>query len=332
MKRNGIAIIAFTENGSKLAERIRNSLSEKVFSCEKKIQARDFVCEYFKTAEAIIFIGACGICVRMIATLIETKDADPAVLVIDEKGRFVISVLSGHLGGANALAVKISKILDAQPVITTATDINGKFAVDIWTKNNGCRISDLSKIKYISGAILRGDGIGFLCDDFPVSGTLPFKLDSNKPECGICVGLSADPSPWIKTMNVIPQIITIGIGCRRGVDPDKLSEFVKSELQANGISPLSVEAIASIDIKRDEPAIIKLSEEYDVPLVTYTPEELMSTTGDFSHSDMVEKTTGADNVCERACVRQSDGKLILKKTAKDGMTLAAAVRDWRCEF
>ena len=133
---------------------------------------RDWTGRRFAQSDAIIFIGACGIAVRSIAPFVSSKKTDPAVVVIDEQGKFAISLLSGHIGGANELTEEISNLLHATPVITTATDINNKFAVDVFAKTNGCYISDMTMAKEISAALVNGNSVGF-ASDFPWVGEIP---------------------------------------------------------------------------------------------------------------------------------------------------------------
>ena len=179
-----ICIIAFTDNGNKTAERIKNiletsSLDDSAHSFEESYSGYDhyfvdllekncnkkaYVADNFNAYDAFVFIGATGIAVRYIAPYIKSKDVDPAVIVLDEHGNFVIPLLSGHLGGANELANIIAEELNATPVITTATDINSKFAVDLWTKNTNQSIIDISKIKDVSAAILKDEQIGLYSD------------------------------------------------------------------------------------------------------------------------------------------------------------------------
>lgn len=136
---------------------------------------RDWTGRRFAESDAIIFIGACGIAVRSIAPFVSSKKTDPAVVVIDEQGKFAISLLSGHIGGANELTEEISNLLHATPVITTATDINNKFAVDVFAKTNGCYISDMTMAKEISAALVNGNSVGF-ASDFPWVGEIPKEL------------------------------------------------------------------------------------------------------------------------------------------------------------
>ena len=160
------ALFAFSRGGCATARRILAALPEETWMCYTmpRFEEPGFlpldraiydVC--FSSMDALIFVGACGIAVREIAPYVKSKKTDPAVVCIDEAGQFVIPLLSGHIGGANALAEKLAEKLDATAVVTTATDVRGKFAVDAWAARHGCAISDMGLAKAVSAAILEKD-------------------------------------------------------------------------------------------------------------------------------------------------------------------------------
>ncbi|MGN0163663.1 MAG: hypothetical protein ACI4EA_08830, partial [Candidatus Ornithomonoglobus sp.] len=157
-----ISIISFTANGDALNKRISEYFADDVvhqtgkYLNPKSCSLAEWTGKAFGKSELIIFVGAAGVAVRAIAPYMVKKDTDPAVLVVDEAGRFVIPLLSGHIGGANTYAAVLAERLGGQAVITTATDINGVFAVDTWAVNNGYVIDNTEEIKRISGALLDG--------------------------------------------------------------------------------------------------------------------------------------------------------------------------------
>lgn len=285
--------------------------------------------EAFSSSDALIFIGACGIAVREIAPYIKDKQTDPAVLCIDELGQFVIPLLSGHIGGANDLARHLAEGLDATAVITTATDINHKFSVDAWAARNNCAISSMETAKAVSAAILEQDIPLF--SQFPVLTSLPDGVvPGEQGDLGICLTFRA-MEPFSRTLRLIPRILHLGIGCRKGTTSETIRQAVESVLKEHGIDRWALRYAASIDLKREEPGLLQFCENWDLPIRFYTAEELRSVPGDFTPSEFVRSITGVDNVCERAALRDAE-KLIVKKTAEDGVTVALAAESWEVRF
>ncbi len=167
-----VRIISFTDRGQQLAESLADRLCGTATRCGRECSLSEWVRDAFDSADALIYVGAVGICVRTIAPYIKSKTRDPAVVVIDETGRYVIPVLSGHLGGANDLARHIARLTGAEPVITTATDLAHAFSVDAWARIQGCAVENPGRIKYVSSKILSGDDI-VIVSDFPISGEVP---------------------------------------------------------------------------------------------------------------------------------------------------------------
>ena len=330
-----VKAIAFSTQGCRTLQRLEGMFDDiELFSKTRAdslgIQTvknlDDWTKESFASCDALIFVGAMGICVRHIAPYLKSKDVDPAVIDIDEMGRFTIPVSSGHIGGGNELALKIADYLDSTPVITTATDLHGLFAVDVFAVKNHLSIQRLVLAKEASSRILHGDFLGFVSRN-GYEGELPKGLTpAENGEFGICISTDSEDKPFEKTLLLVPQDISIGIGCRKDTDPEKLSQFVKETLWKEGIYKLRVGAISSIDIKSKEEAILELGAEYKVRPQFYTADQLMSLQGEFSKSEFVKSVTSVDCVCERSAV-YGGGELILKKTAKDGMTIAIAKKN-----
>jgi cobalt-precorrin 5A hydrolase len=311
----------------------------------------------FDVTDGIVFIGATGIAVRSIAPLVKDKTTDPAVLVLDEKGEFVIPLLSGHIGGANELAYDIGAHLGSIPVITTATDINQKFAVDLFAKKNNLYITRMDLAKGISAAILNDKRIGFECD-FPVIGLLPEELTDIKDcEYGICISLADKTEPYDKieliekkesideietiakkgsiekTLRLIPRIITLGIGCRKGKSSEEIEKVVLEILKLNQISIHSISNVVSIDLKKEEAGLLEFCNKLKLRLVTYPAELLERVQGSFQESDYVKSVTGIGNVCERAAILGSNnGIMIQRKYAKNGVTVSIARKNWSVKF
>ncbi|MGF6375642.1 cobalt-precorrin 5A hydrolase [Clostridiales Family XIII bacterium PM5-7] len=329
-----VSILAFTQRGRQQALKLKKTLSAEyqVDIMEESIKAADYLESKFHEQDTFIFVCAAGIAVRMIAPLIESKDVDPAVLVMDELGQYVIPILSGHLGGGNEAAEEIHQLIGATPVLTTATDINEKFAVDLWTKYAGCKIIDISGIKIISSAILNGKPVG-IESGFPFEGNVPKELTLDHADLGIAVSLNDKVKPYETTFNVVPNILTLGVGCRKGTSVDLFEKYILDILNEQNISIHAIEKIASIDLKKFEKCILAFSEKYQIPFVTFSPEELDAVQGDFESSEFVKSITGVDNVCERSAILGSgNGRKILSKTSGSSVTAALAMKDWKCKF
>lgn len=336
-----VSIISFTDRGRALGGRIAAALPE---DCVTQYAKEDGFVPYVSVGafaqramaedDAVIFVGAAGIAVRAVAPFVRGKEVDPAVLVIDENGRFVIPVLSGHIGGANRLAEHLARQLPALPVITTATDGRGVFAADSWAVSHSCTVRNIDGIRHVSGALLRGETVG-LRSDFPISGNLP---------SGVCTGIQSESgielsifereqTPFLHTLHVVPRIVHVGVGCRRATPPERLTAWAAQVLREQGLDARAVASVASIDLKADEPAVLALARAWDVPALFYTAQELEQVPGDFPPSAFVRKTTGTDNVCQRAAARAShNGCCLLQKTAHDGMTISLYCEDWRAAF
>lgn len=326
------AYLAFTAKGEALAHRLAEALPGSVSRCGGDVTLKGWTAEHFAQDEALIFVGAVGIAVRAIAPYCRSKAADPAVVVVDEGGSFAVPLLSGHLGGANALARALAKACGAVPVITTATDVNGLFAVDLWAKAQNCAVLEPERIKHVSGALLAGQTVRYW-SPWPVAGEPPAGVKKADPPEAADFALTLTPQGG--ALHLVPRIGVLGVGCRRGTTAQQLEEAFAAFCAASGLSPAAVCAAASIDLKKDEPGLAAFCKAHGWPITFYPADELRAVPGQFTPSAFVASVTGVDNVCERSAVKASGGTLLLPKTAGGGVTLALAVRpfapDWRTE-
>lgn len=320
-----IAVVSFTEKGFLTAKKIADGFGGSAERCRGLFE---WTKNNFYENDALIFVGAVGIAVRAVAPFLERKDKDPAVVVVDEKGNFVIPILSGHIGGGNDLALKISRLIGAVPVITTATDINGAFAVDEWAKRQNCHIENAKKIKLVSSKILKGEKIG-IKSCWEICGKAPenvFITDKNED---VIVSVKKENE---NALQLVPKIAVLGIGCKKNTEYEKIEDAFNSFLEKTSIFESSICMVASIDIKKDERGILRFCEIHNFPFKTYSAESLKTVEGDFTPSAFVEKTTGVDNVCERSA-SFGGGRLLEKKFKHNGVTLALALMpflpDWR---
>ncbi len=347
-----INIFAYSDKGCILAQKISSFFpAEKIF-CYTTLKLADkygfsgqkSICE--KAGEvfsenidvsddsginAMIFIGACGIAIRSIAPYIKNKTVDPAVIDIDDCGNFVISLLSGHIGGANDLTRFIADKINAVPVLPTATDVNGKFSVDSWAVKNSLFIGSLKAAKDVSSEILVRD-VPFK-SDIKVNGNPPNGLIlKDYGDIGIYVSYKIS-NPYTETLHLIPKSIHIGIGCRRGIEQSAVDALFIRIISENNIDLRAIKSISSIDLKKDEQGLIKTAEKYNIPAIFYSSEELSELKGDFSKSDFVKSITGVDNVCERAAFKSSkNGTPIVRKTCDNGVTIAVYEEETEANF
>lgn len=297
----------------------------------------------FDSNDVLIFVGACGIAVRKIAPYIKDKQTDPAVICIDELGTYVIPILSGHIGRANDIARYIAEQIGSTAVITTATDINGRFSVDSWAARNGFIIDDIKAAKEVSSAILEQDIP--LISEFKIAGQLPAGIRSEdgntvrsyndnadrfRNDIGIYIGCNIR-KPFSRTLRLIPRAVHLGIGCRKGTDEDSIRQAVDKVLSEHDIDKRAVKCISSIDIKSGEKGLLDYAEHNNLPINFYSAEELNNLDGDFTSSEFVKGITGVDNVCERAAMIGAE-HLLVRKNAVNGVTIAAAIEHMEVHF
>lgn len=360
-----LSIISFTRNGIRLSQKLLHKLVEADVSLFTKcsnagteneespisgvenkertpVYVEKSISEWTKTQMeegcALVFIGACGIAVRAIAPCLANKLSDSPVLVMDEHGTYVIPILSGHMGGANEIAAYIAKNTNAEAVITTATDINGKFAVDLFAKKNNLVIVNKDGIAKVSSKVLADKELSIAIEPGHLrkESCMPsyLHLISYPPKQPVDIVITSEDKAFETSLLLKPRAYVIGMGCRRGKETVKIEELIHSSLSNLFIDVTQVSALASIDLKEEEEGFLMWSQKEKIPFLTYTAEQLKETEGNFSKSAFVETKVGVDNVCERAALKAcgARGILVLKKQAQDGMTIAVAKREWSVTF
>lgn len=367
-----IAIAGFTTNGYVLAQKIANELegtrawAPRRIAEEAGLPGFDSVGAWAGEAfaqgcDGIVFVGACGIAVRAVAPYVASKMHDPAVVCVDEAGKWAISLLSGHVGGANDLARRIARIVGATPVVTTATDVRGAFAIDEWAARCGLIIANPQLIKRVSGALLEGGHVGVRVGrQVSLTGELPAGFvreecagdtDSASDTGGAGDGIhepcpagaapdSADATCALHahvhigpelpgesdpdTLHLITRNAVVGVGCRRGCEPAILQDSVETALASLGLAPEAVSTLATIDLKAAEPAVVELAAKHGWRLRTFSAQALAAQGGDFASSEFVRTHVGVDNVCERA-LACCGAVRILDKQAHQGTTVAVGL-------
>ena len=333
-----LAIISVSDKGQKLAKCLSQKLDSDstIIKCDlyHKNVKKHFPILFYEY-DAIIAIMASGILIRSIAPLIESKTTDPAVLNVDDNGNFVISTLSGHLGGANDLTNKIAGLIDATPVITTSTDVNNKLGIDVLAKDLYLSINKTEEILYFNKAILEGREISLTVNPNRNFKYLFEYLNRNTLEINVSIYYSSQVSPdeihaRVDDHELIlkEKKMVVGIGCRRGKECSKIHEGIMKSLDDLNLDFSRVSMFASAEIKKDEGGILELSQKLDIPVHFVEMDKLkLFTSRDVSKSEFVYSKFGIYGVCEPSALIMAgfDSKLIYKKTSYDGVTVAIAV-------
>ena len=333
-----IAIISVSDKGKELAMDLKEKLDldSTVIRCDLYHKnVKKYFPILFSEYDAIVAIMASGILVRSIAPLVESKVTDPAVLNIDDNGKFVISTLSGHLGGANELTGKISSLIGATAVITTSTDVNRKLGIDVLARDLYLSIDDTKEILYFNKAILEGREISLTVNPNKNFSYLFDYLNRNTLEIEVSIYYSSKVNPDEihvslddHEMILKERKVVVGIGCRRGKEFKFILEGFNKSLEELNILPSRVNMLASAEIKKEEKGILELSEKLEIPVEFVDIDKLkLFESRDVSKSDFVYSKFGIYGVCEPSALIMAgfDSKLIYKKTSYNGVTISVAV-------
>ena len=339
----------------KLAKKLENISGAEIITkvkCEAlpevsmKGTVKACVDAYFEQVDAIVFVTASGIAVRSVAEHLTHKSKDPAIVCMDECGKHVISLVSGHAGGANALTQMLADVMWATPVITTATDVEGRFSVDDYARKHNLVVTDWAKAKAISAEVLATGAKPVWVDEAAGSqeeekNACENEIDVQKLQIGShqVVITPQDVSVDAQTLQLIPRCIVAGVGCKKGTSVDKIEHAVQDAFAKAGLRMEALCVVASIDLKKNEVGLLEFCETRKVPFKTYAAEELRAVPGIYSASEFVSGVTGVDNVCERSAVKYASehatnqgepllgrqakhGELLLRKQAHGGVTVA----------
>ena len=333
-----LAIISVSDKGQKLALSLKEKLDSDstIIKCDLYHKnVKKYFPVLFNQYDGIIAIMASGILIRSIAHLIESKVSDPAILNIDDNGKFVISTLSGHIGGANDLTNKIAGLINATPVITTSTDVNKKLGIDVLARDLYLSIDDTKEILYFNKAILEGREISLTINPNKNFNYLFEYLNNNTLEINVIINYSSKINTDVIHVNLDKhqlilkeKRIVVGIGCRRGKECEFIYDGFKKSLSELNISPSRINMIASAEIKKDEKGILELSDKLNIPVNFVELDKLkLFHSNDVSKSEFVYSKFGIYGVCEPSALIMAgfDSKLIYKKTSYDGVTISIAV-------
>jgi len=333
-----ISIIAHSQKGISLGKKIQKlGIEAQLFGPEEYKPLRSM----FHENQALIFIGALGICIRKIAPLLEDKKQDPAIINIDPQGRYVQAVASGHTGGANQLANEIARLLGALPIITTSSDNSGLWALDMLANQHGWKMENHPQLTTLMAAFvndkptallleIRDQGTREMENSLPDHVTVYYKaeeIDTQKYSLIIAVTpFLHDLGP--KAIYYRPPVIVLGMGAQKQVDPKLAEEKTENILIQQGISPLSIAMIGTVDMKKKEEAFLQMARKYGEELQICNTETL-------SHyqvpnpSNKVKEVTGLEGVAEATAMHLAQNNLLIEKTAVQiddkQLTLAAAM-------
>ncbi len=338
------AIWALTPDGAHLAGQLAGGFSSRTVFLKKTVAEtvensvsfssfKEMVDRQFNNFSQHVFIMATGIVVRCIAAHLVHKTKDPAVVVCDEAGHFAISLVSGHVGGANALAEKVASLTGGQPVITTATDVKCKPAIDLIAKENRLIIENPAAIKAVNMALLTDSPI-YVHDPFqlvtahlPTRQVKPFKeIPPDTQSASVFVDHKRlDLPPEVLVLR--PGCLVAGMGCNRGTDVMEMRELLEGTFEENRLSLSSLRCIASVDLKADEPGLLALADSLGIEPIFFSRQQLDTVAAQVpTPSATVQKHIGVQSVCEAAALLATPrGRLIVPKRKTANVTLAVAI-------
>jgi cobalt-precorrin 5A hydrolase len=342
-----MALWALTPKGAGLASRLAKDWPSACLHLSTRLaaaypQAQPFdklgpaVRQSFSTYRAHLFFMATGIVVRTIAPLLGHKSQDPAVVVVDDQAHWAVSLVSGHLGGANRLATAVAERLGAQAVITTATDVNAKPAIDLLAQELGLAIENPQAIKSVNMALLSDDPVfchdpfGLVTPLLPRTEQAALSGAASVPAFGDGAGIWVDDQRMDLPAQVLvlrPPTLVAGMGCRRGTPREELRTLLIKALDHHHLALASLSAMASVDLKAEEAGLVELAAELGVPLECHARTVLAKLTQTPSPSAVVEKHIGVPSVCEAAALTSApQGALIVPKMKTSNATVAIVRR------
>lgn len=320
-----IAVLSITNSGKEIASTIRTFLPEaEVFSSPMSV--REFVSINWNRYRGFIFIMATGIVVRSISQFIKDKNTDPAVLVIDEKGRFVISLLSGHIGGANALAKRVAGYLGAEAVITTASDISGLPAIDLWVKENDLSAEDRHVMRKVQAKLINNGSLKvYTGEDVNIKLPEGFLRAGEPASADVLITNRVFPElTGTDALILRPKNLIVGIGCKKGSQAEEIEGMVRGTLEKYNLSFKSIRGIATIEQKRDEQGLLEFAGTNGIQIRFFSADELNTVEG-ITASEDVFRATGANAVAEPSAMLWANANILLiPKHKKENVTMAAA--------
>lgn len=339
-----VACLSFTDKGGRIGDTIINILKNDA-SIIKEIHhyrnssikggIKSILGDLIDKHDGIVFISAAGIAVRMISPYIKDKRYDPAVVVVDDMGRYSISLLSGHIGGANFLCQYIANVIGAEPIITTASDGRGIESIDMYAERMNLYIENMNNIKNITSMMVNEKKIGFYSE---VEGVIDYNnlvcinrgdINSYKNDIdgAICITSYENINIGMTHCILRPKNLNIGIGCRKGMSGDKIIKAIKDVLKDNNLSEKSLKSVGTIEIKKYEQGIIEACEYFNLSLKIFSKEEIQKVDYKFEKSQFVKKQVGVYSVCE-PCAYLLAGNIVVNKKKINGITIAISKEEY----
>lgn len=348
-------IISITKHSAHLGAQLYEQLPDSEFFVMQKLSAEaptatpfsekvsEFIGKAFYEYDGLVMFISLGAVVRMIADHLRDKKVDPAVVVVDDRARFAIAVLSGHLGGANALTRRVADIMGATPVITTASDVGGTIPVDLLGREFGWEAASWENATAVSAHVVNEEPVGFYQStgerDWWAGKDLPKNIHifdslgalAAAPMTAALIVtdevLGPEHSDLLKKAVVYrPKSLTVGVGCTRGTSAEAIEIAVTGALEENGLSLKSIRSIATIDLKRDEAGITEFARKLRVPVEYYTQEQLNAAIGITHTSEAAMKHVGAVGVSEPSALLAAGVEELVVPKYKYGMVTVAVAR------
>lgn len=306
-----VAILTLSAGALELGRRLAAAMPADLFPCRGQVQ--ECFTAQWQRYEALVCIMATGIVVRQLAPLVQSKYRDPAVLVLDERGRFVISLLSGHLGGGNALAQRVAALTGGQAVLTTASDVLGLTALDLWARSLDLQVADKKQFTRAMGRLVDRGFIRLWSEPpLPLPLLPPDIHPATRPEeADIFLSWLATPGNRPRHSALLhPKALCIGIGCNRGTDKKDIAEAVKATLALHNLAWQAVTRLASIDLKADEAGLLAFAAEHKLPL-DFFDKDTLNQVAAVQYSEAVFRATGAKGVAEPAALLAAGSRAVL---------------------
>jgi cobalt-precorrin 5A hydrolase len=320
-----LAVLALSKGGGVLGKRLAESMGGDFFACKGRLAP--VMAEVWAGYREIVCIMATGIVVRTIAPLLQDKFRDPAIVVCDELGHFAVSLLSGHLGGANALAEQVAAGTGGQAVLTTASDVLGRTALDLWCRDRGLTPADKAAFTRTMGRLI-DQGMLSVWSRYPLPELPPdLRLIADRAQADLVIDSRNEPAG--RAVLLHPKALVIGIGCNRGTPAEAIGAAVKATCDEHTLAPQAIARLASIDLKQDEAGLLEYARQQGL-IIDFFDKDALNRVKGIAASEAVQRATGAKGVAEPAALLSAGPSatlLVAKMKWTDATTAVAEIAD-----